>query len=135
VLNTDPYEASNVDEFSAEEDVDLALSNLRENWAIDNEYIAGQSLKPDVVAAKLNEAESTEEYNLIKLEADKAFSSAQTAQAQVDSKYQTELTRLTALKQQIQTNTSGQGNVQSGNDARSTVASPESSAIPPLTEE
>lgn len=136
VLNTAPFTAPSVDENSAVEDVDLALEELRSSWASDNEYIAGQSPNPDEVSAKLNYPEiSDAEHAAIKADADRAFSSAQAAQAQVDSKYQAEFTRLTALKQQIQSQTSASGNVQSSADASSSSASPESSAIPPATEE
>jgi len=135
VLNTSPFSAPNVDESSAEEDVNLALEELRSSWASDNEYVAGQSLNPDIVSTKLNDAQSTEEYNAIKADADRAFRSAQVAQSQIDSKYRTEFARLTALKQQISQNTAGGGNVQTTADARSSGASPESSAIPPAFEE
>jgi hypothetical protein len=130
ILNTAPFTAPDIDEFSAEEDVELALNNLKQEWASDNEYVSGQSINPDIVSTKLNDAQSTEEYNAIKADADRAFSSAQTVQAQVDSKYQAEFTRLTALKQQISKNTAGSGNVQAGTDVRSSTASPESASLP-----
>ena len=129
--NTDPFEAPNVDENSAVEDVDLALEELNSSWASDNEYVVSQSPNADEVSAKLNYPEiSPAEYDAIKADADKAFSSAQAVQAQVDSKYQAEYTRLTNLKQQIQNNTSGGGNVQSTNDESPSTPSPESDAVP-----
>jgi hypothetical protein len=78
---------------------------------------------------RLNDAASTEEHAAIKADADRAFSSAQAAQAAVDSKYRTEFTRLTALKQQIQSQTSAGGNLQSTSDSRSSTPSPESSTV------
>jgi hypothetical protein len=135
-LDTDPFTAPDIDENSAIEDVDISLEQLKSSWASDNEYVAGQSPNPDEVSAKLNYPEiSGAEYNAIKADADRAFTSAQAAQAAVDSKYQAEFTRLTQLRQQIQSQTSGSGNVQSAGDARSSTASPESDAIPPATEE
>jgi hypothetical protein len=127
-LNDQPFEKPDIDENSAVEDVDLALEELRSGWATDNDFIAGQRPNPDEVSVKLNDASSTEEHAAIKADADRAFSSAQTAQSAVDSKYRTEFNRLTALKQQIQTQTSASGNVQSGNDSSSSEPSPESSS-------
>jgi hypothetical protein len=128
-LNNDPFEKPDIDENSAVEDVDLALEELRSNWASDNEYVSGQSPNPDEVSSKLNDAPSTAEHAAIKADADRAFSSAQSAQSAVDSKYRTEFTRLTALKQQIQTQTSASGNVQSTGDSRSQTPSQESSTV------
>jgi hypothetical protein len=127
-LNNQPFEKPDIDENSAVEDVDLALEELRSGWASDNDFIAGQQPNPDEVSVKLNDAASTQEHAAIKADADRAFSSAQTAQAAVDSKYRAEFNRLTALKQQIQTQTSASGNVQSGNDSSSSEPSPESSS-------
>jgi hypothetical protein len=67
-----------------------------------------------------------------KADADRAFSSAQAAQAAVDSKYQAEFTRLTTLKQQIQNQTSASGNVQSTGDSAPRTPSSESTALPDL---
>jgi hypothetical protein len=128
-LNNDPFEKPDIDENSAEEDVDLALEELRSGWASDNEFVSGQSPNPDEVSVRLNDAASTEEHAAIKADADRAFSSAQAAQAAVDSKYRTEFTRLTALKQQIQSQTSAGGNLQSTSDSRSSTPSPESSTV------
>jgi hypothetical protein len=128
-LNNDPFEKPDIDENSAAEDVDLALEELRSGWASDNEYVSGQSPNPDEVSVRLNDASSTEEHAAIKADADKAFSSAQAAQAAVDSKYQAEFTRLTTLKQQIQNQTSAGGNLQSTGDSRSSTPSPESSTV------
>jgi hypothetical protein len=128
-LNNDPFEKPDIDENSAEEDVDLALEELRSGWASDNEYVSGQSPNPDEVSVRLNDAASLEEHAAIKADADRAFSSAQAAQAAVDSKYRSEFTRLTTLKQQIQNQTSASGNVQSAGDSRSSTPSPESSAV------
>jgi hypothetical protein len=128
-LNTQPVENPNIGENSAEEDVDLALEELRSGWASDNEFVSGQSPNPDEVSIRLNDASSTEEHAAIKADADRAFSSAQAAQAAVDSKYQAEFNRLTALKQQIQSQTSASGNLQSTGDSRSSTPSPESSTV------
>ena len=129
-LNNEPFEKPDIDENSAEEDVDLALEELRSGWASDNEYVSGQSPNPDEVSAKLNYPEiSSAEHAAIKADADRAFSSAQAAQAAVDSKYRAEFTRLTTLKQQIQSQTSASGNVQSAGDSQSSTPSPESSAV------
>jgi len=128
-LNNDPFEKPDIDENSAEEDVDLALEELRSGWASDNEFVSGQSPNPDEVSVRLNDAASTEEHAAIKADADRAFSSAQAAQAAVDSKYRAEFTRLTALKQQIQSQTSAGGNLQSTSDSRSSTPSPESSTV------
>jgi hypothetical protein len=128
-LNDQPFEKPDIDENSAEEDVDLALEELRSSWASDNEYVSGQSPNPDEVSVRLNDAASTEEHAAIKADADRAFSSAQAAQAAVDSKYQAEFTRLTTLKQQIQNQTSAGGNLQSTGDSRSSIPSPESSSV------
>lgn len=135
-LDTDPFTASDIDENSAVEDVDISLEQLKSSWASDNEYVAGQSPNPDEVSAKLNYPEiSSTEYNAIKADADRAFTSAQAAQAAVDSKYQAEFTRLTQLKQQIQSQTSGSSNVQSASDASPSTASPESDALPTAFED
>jgi hypothetical protein len=128
-LNNDPFEKPDIDENSAEEDVDLALEELRSGWASDNEFVSGQSPNPDEVSVRLNDAASLEEHAAIKADADRAFSSAQAAQAAVDSKYQAEFARLTALKQQIQNQTSAGGNLQSTEDSRSSVPSIESSTV------
>jgi hypothetical protein len=128
-LNTQPVENPNIGENSAEEDVDLALEELRSGWASDNEFVSGQSPNPDEVSVRLNDASSTEEHAAIKADADRAFSSAQAAQAAVDSKYRAEFTRLTSLKQQIQNQTSAGGNLQSTGDSRSSTPSPESSTV------
>jgi hypothetical protein len=128
-LNNDPFEKPDIDENSAEEDVDLALEELRSGWASDNEFVSGQSPNPDEVSVRLNDASSLEEHAAIKADADRAFSSAQAAQAAVDSKYRSEFTRLTTLKQQIQTQTSASGNVQSAGDSRSSTPSLESSSV------
>jgi hypothetical protein len=128
-LNNQPFEKPDIDENSAEEDVDLALEELRSGWASDNEFVSGQSPNPDEVSVRLNDASSTEEHAAIKADADRAFSSAQAAQAAVDSKYRAEFTRLTTLKQQIQNQTSAGGNLQSTGDSRSSTPSPESSTV------
>ena len=128
-LNNDPFEKPDIDENSAEEDVDLALEELRSGWASDNEFVSGQSPNPDEVSVRLNDASSIEEHAAIKADADRAFSSAQAAQAAVDSKYQAEFTRLTTLKQQIQNQTSAGGNLQSTEDSSSSVPSIESSTV------
>jgi hypothetical protein len=131
-LNNEPFEKPDIDENSAEEDVDLALEELRSGWASDNEYVSGQSPNPDEVSVRLNDAASLEEHAAIKADADRAFSSAQAAQASVDSKYQAEFTRLTTLKQQIQNQTSASGNVQSTGDSAPRTPSAESTALPDL---
>jgi hypothetical protein len=131
-LNNEPFEKPDIDENSAEEDVDLALEELRSGWASDNEYVSGQSPNPDEVSVRLNDAASLEEHAAIKADADRAFSSAQAAQASVDSKYQAEFTRLTTLKQQIQNQTSSSGNVQSTGDSAPRTPSAESTALPDL---
>jgi hypothetical protein len=131
-LNNQPFEKPDIDENSAEEDVDLALEELRSGWASDNEYVSGQSPNPDEVSVRLNDAASLEEHAAIKADADRAFSSAQAAQAAVDSKYQAEFTRLTTLKQQIQNQTSASGNVQSTGDSAPRTPSAESTALPDL---
>jgi hypothetical protein len=128
-LNDQPFEKPDIGENSAVEDVDLALEELRSGWASDNDFIAGQQPNPDEVSVKLNDASSTEEHAAIKADADRAFSSAQAAQAAVDSKYRTEFNRLTALKQQIQTQTSASGNVQSANDSSSSTPSLEFTTV------
>ena len=128
-LNDQPFERPDIDENSAVEDVDIALDELRSGWASDNDFISGQRPNPDEVSVKLNDASSTEEHTAIKADADRAFSSAQAAQASVDSKYRAEFNRLTALRQQIQTQTSASGNVQSAGDSRSSDPSPESSSV------
>ena len=129
-LDTTPFTAPDVDENSAEEDVDIALERLRSGWATDNEFVAGQSPNPDEVSTRLNDAASLEEYDAIKADADRAFSSAQAVQAQVDSKYQAEFDRLSALKRQIQSQTSASGNVQSTGDSSPSGASPEATSVP-----
>jgi hypothetical protein len=128
-LDNRPFEKPDIDENSAVEDVDIALEELRSGWASDNEFVSGQSPNPDQVSVRLNDAGSLEEHAAIKADADRAFSSAQAAQAAVDSKYQSEFTRLTTLKQQIQTQTSASGNVQSAGDSRSLTPSQESSTV------
>jgi hypothetical protein len=128
-LNNEPFEKPDIDENSAEEDIDLALEELRSGWANDNEYVSGQSPNPDEVSVRLNDAASLEEHAAIKADADRAFSSAQAAQAAVDSKYRAEFTRLTTLKQQIQNQTSASGNVQSANDSSSSTPSLEFTTV------
>jgi hypothetical protein len=131
-LNNQPVENPNIDENSAVEDIDLALEEIRSGWASDNEFVSGQSPNPDEVSVRLNDAASLEEHAAIKADADRAFSSAQAAQASVDSKYRAEFTRLTTLKQQIQNQTSASGNVQSTGDGAPTTPSAESTALPDL---
>jgi hypothetical protein len=131
-LNNQPVENPNIDENSAVEDIDLALEEIRSGWASDNEFVSGQSPNPDEVSVRLNDAASLEEHAAIKADADRAFSSAQAAQASVDSKYRAEFTRLTTLKQQIQNQTSASGNVQSTGDSAPRTPSSESTALPDL---
>lgn len=107
ILDTQPYERPEIDDVSAVEDVDAALEDLRVSWAQDNDYIFGQAPNADEVSQRLNDAASYEEYAAIKADADAAFASAQTAQSTVDAKYRAEFDRLSSLRQQISSSTSG----------------------------
>lgn len=129
LTDTDPYERPEIDENSAVEDVDVALEDLRSSWASDNEYVAGQSPNSDEVSQRLNDAASYEEYAAIKADADAAFASAQSAQSTVDAKYRAEFDRLTALRQQLATDTSGPSTLGVDEDGNSLPAI-ESSSTP-----
>ena len=130
ITDTAEYRDDFIDELSAPEDVDLALNELNSSWASDNEFVAGQSPNPDEISTRLNDAASFEEYTAIKNDADTALESARSAQALVDAKYQAEFQRLSSLKQQLASRTSGSGAVSGAGDAGSSVPSIESSSTP-----
>lgn len=129
--DTAPYRDDFIDELSAPEDVDLAISQLNSSWAADNEYVNSQSLNPDEVSAKLNYPEiSDAEHAAIKAESDSVFNATRAIQSSVDAKYQAEYTRLTTLKQKLASQISGSDNVQSAPDAANSEPSPESGSVP-----
>ena len=131
LIDTEPFVAPNIDENSAIEDVDASLAELNSSWATDNDYVAGQRPDPQEVADKLNYPElSAAEANAIKSDSDNAFAAVQQIQASVDSKYQAEFDRLTALRRKIQSQTSGSDNVQTTPDEYNPLPSEESKSIP-----
>jgi hypothetical protein len=130
LIDTDPFERPEIDDFSAAEDIQAALDDLNSSWAADNEFVSGQTPDTNAITEKLNNAASYEEYVAIKQNADDVFAKTQEVQASVDAKYSAEHQRLTTLLRTVQGNTSGSDSVQLVPDDENPFPSDESKSLP-----
>jgi hypothetical protein len=130
LIDTDPFQRPEIDENSAEEDIQAALNDLNSSWAADNEFVSGQTPDTNVITEKLNNAASYEEYVAIKQNADDVLVKTQEVQASVDSKYSAEHQRLTSLLQSVRGNTSGADSVQLTPDDENPFPAEESNSTP-----
>lgn len=131
LIDTQPFERADIDDFSAPEDIEAALEDLNSSWATDNDFVAGQSPNTDEISQRLNDATSYEEYAAIKADADLALERTRTVQQSVDTKYQAEYNRLNALLQQARSNVSGASTL-GGADVGPTGPSIESQSLPDI---
>jgi hypothetical protein len=134
ITDTTPYTRPEIDENSAPEDIQAALTDLKSSWASDNDYVNSQAPDTNVITDKLNGAASYQEYVAIKSDADSALSATKEIQSTVDSKYQSEFDRLNSLYQAAQSKTSGSDSTQIVPDDSNTSPSEESQAVPPSDE-
>ena len=130
LIDTDPFERPEIDDNSAEEDIQAALDDLNSSWASDNDFVAGQTPDTNDITDKLNNAASYEEYVAIKQNADDVLAKTRDVQSSVDAKYSAEHQRLTSLLQTVRSNTSGSDSVQTSNDDEPTNPSEESESLP-----
>lgn len=90
-------------------DTRAALNNLNKSWASDLDFVASQSISPTDITVRLDRAASPQEFNAIKQEANFVLSATQSLQTSVNSKYQSEYTRLNTILTTSQTNTTKSG--------------------------
>lgn len=105
--NTNQYTAPNITQNSTIAEIEFELKKLNTAWANDNEFVAKQIIEPSAIDAKLAAATNTVEFNIIKTEASAAITAVKSLQETVNSKYQLEFERLTALLQTKYSNTTG----------------------------
>ena len=86
-----------------------SLNSLNRSWANDLDFVASQSISPSTISSRLNQASSPQEFNAIKQESEFVLSATQSLQSSVNSKYQSEYTRLTSIITTSQTNTTNNG--------------------------
>ena len=130
LTDTEPYTRPEIDENSAPEDIQAALTDLKSSWASDNDYVNSQAPDTTSITDKLNNAASYEEYVAIKSSADTVLGKTKDIQSSVDSKYQSEFDRLNSLYQASQTNTSGSSSSQLVPDDTNPFPATESTSIP-----
>jgi hypothetical protein len=101
------YTNSSIDQTSSVSEIQSALSHLNTSWANDNDFVGTQVVSPDVIANRLNNATSSEEFSAIQQAAQLSLTLTQNLQQTVNNKYQAEYSRLTSLLNSAQTNTLG----------------------------
>lgn len=107
--NLNQYTAPNITPNSTIAEIEFELKKLNTAWANDNDFVAKQVVEPSIIDSKLAAATNTVEFNIVKNEASAVVSAVKNLQETVNSKYQLEFERLTALLEDKNTNTSGPG--------------------------
>lgn len=107
--NLNQYTAPNVTQNSTVAEIEFELKKLNTAWANDNDFVARQTIEPNAVDSKLAAATNAVEFNIVKNEASAVVSAVKNLQVTVNSKYQLEFERLTALLENKLSNTSGPG--------------------------
>jgi hypothetical protein len=107
--NLNQYTAPNVTQNSTIAEIEFEIKKLNTAWANDNDFVAKQVVEPNIIDSKLAAATNAVEFDIVKSEASAVVSAVKNLQETVNSKYQLEFERLSALLQNKLSNTSGPG--------------------------
>jgi hypothetical protein len=107
--NLNQYTAPNVTQNSTVAEIEFEIKKLNTAWANDNDFVAKQVVEPNIIDGKLAAATNAVEFDIVKSEASAVVSAVKNLQETVNSKYQLEFERLSALLQNKLSNTSGPG--------------------------